>query len=96
MTPDFTVSVYMGVDHVGPFKKAILEVYPKSNPQVIYHTFDEVNNIWHHGNRLDAAVVNIELIFFVGPKGGADRWFFNKDGEDSLRQTGELVSHNIV
>ena len=93
MTPEFTVAVYMGVDQVGAFKAAILQTYPKSNPQLIYHTMDD-NAGWLQGNRLNAALVNIEMIFFVGARGGVDRWFFDKDGEDSLRMAGKLYNVN--
>jgi hypothetical protein len=96
MAPEFTVAVYMKLDDIGAFKSEILHSYPKSNPQVLFHTYDDQNSFFQ-GYRLNTALVDIEMIFFVGGTGGQGRWFFDAEGEDKLRALGEfIVFHEIT
>jgi hypothetical protein len=88
MTPEFTVAVFMRLDDFGYFKTAVLEAYPKSNPQALFHNYDDINS-WFQGYRMNTSLVDLEMIFFVGGSGGQGRWFFEPDGEDKLRALGK-------
>jgi hypothetical protein len=88
MAPEFTVTAYMRLEDVGDFKAAVLHEYPKSNPQIIFHTYEDQKSCFH-ASRMSAELVDIEMIFFVGGSGGVGRFFFDPNGEDKFTSTGK-------
>lgn len=88
MSPNFAVALFVPMAELPAFIEKAKEIAPASEPQVVYHTFDDVARPLNPGTaRLDAEIVQPELIFNAGPL----RTFFDTEGEDKLRGTGEYT-----